>query len=110
MVRVVVRWGGSGVGRFWLGSADVRPKVSVRCGGFGRLRMVSFLGRDDSVRLDQELMSERYGFALESLMELAGQTLAHVVVHRYGLERLKQGNGPVCLVGGRFFPHWLLLY
>jgi NAD(P)H-hydrate repair Nnr-like enzyme with NAD(P)H-hydrate epimerase domain len=42
---------------------------------------ITYLTQEEAIRTDQELMSKEYGYTLDILMELAGQSVAHAVHH-----------------------------
>mmetsp|Transcript_11217 Transcript_11217/g.22347 ORF Transcript_11217/g.22347 Transcript_11217/m.22347 type:complete len:277 (-) Transcript_11217:625-1455(-) len=100
---MVLGWVTSGVG-IWLREVQ---RVRSRCWCAARQNMltvrgagVTWLSREEAIDLDVQLMSPTYGFALETLMELAGQALAHVIVDHFGEKRLLQGGGPISVVVG----------
>uniref|UniRef100_K3WEQ7 NAD(P)H-hydrate epimerase n=1 Tax=Globisporangium ultimum (strain ATCC 200006 / CBS 805.95 / DAOM BR144) TaxID=431595 RepID=K3WEQ7_GLOUD len=47
------------------------------------LRAMKYLGQRDAQRVDEELMSSKYGFSIDQLMELAGLSVACAIGKEY---------------------------
>lgn len=91
---------------------------SIRCSLFGnfkrRMSNIKFLNQKEAIQVDVELMSEKHGFSIDQLMEMAGMSISEVVSKTYSEKTHPKilivcgpgNNGGDGLVAARHLSHY----